>query len=181
VKGAKKEGIFQNLNFYTQTNHLQTSSSENIRGRNAHDMPPSKTLKDRLINVAVTWPPSSSNYFIPQETLKKLMTRQAILEELEHAFGGDCLAIGQECNKIVNFTVERAVKLFAILLLIGKTKCILNFMTENFSDANFPSQSSEIKSNENILTRNTPQIRRLFGKWNSFIDFSGHCRHLCLN
>jgi hypothetical protein len=159
----------QYLNCYSPTDLLQTSSNEPIRGRDAHDMPPSNTLKDQLINAAVTWPPSSSNYFIPQGQLKKLMTRQAVLDELEYALGGDCSAVGEERDEIADFAVEHAAKLFAILLLIGKTKWILNFMTERVSDANLPFQSSDIKTNGNLLTtHNSAWIHRLFETWSSW-------------
>lgn len=168
-RAENKKVCLQYLNFYSPTNLLQTSSNEPIRGRDVQDMPPSNTLKDRLINVAVTWPPSSSNYFIPQDVLKKLMTRQAVLDELEHAFDGDCSAKGEERNEIVEFTMERAMRLFAILLLIGKTKWILNFMTESVSDADLPFQSSDIKTNGNLLaTYNPARIHRFLGKWSSW-------------
>src|SRR5208282_749554 len=53
--------------------------------------------------------------------------------------------------------------------LIGKTKWILNFMTEGVSDANLPFQMSDMGTNGNLLTKdNSARMHRLFEKWSSW-------------
>jgi len=101
--------------------------------------------------------------------LNYLLKRPAVLNELERSLGDDFLVLGEKRYEIVDFVMERATKLFAILTLIGKCKSILDFMVEGISDIDLPFQVSDIKSSENLLaSHNSARIYCLLTKWSNW-------------
>jgi len=168
-KPPRKRVRKSQLNWSGNTADKKTFPPGTVSDRRVHPELFSCSLKEQLANASVEWPPSSTNYFIPQDTFKHLLKRHAVLDELEHSLSDDYLAMGEKRNEIVDFVMERARKLFAILTLIGKCKSILDFMLEGISDTDLPFQLSNIKTSENLLaSHNSARIYRLFTKWSNW-------------
>jgi hypothetical protein len=166
---ADKKVWLEASSYKNPTDFWQNSPPGTVSDRQVRSELSSCTLKERLANASVKWPPSSTNGFIPQDTFNYLLKRPAVLNELERSLGDDFLALGEKRYEIVDFVMERATKLFAILTLIGKCQSILDFMVEGISDIDLPFQLSDIKSSENLLgSHNSARIDRLFTKWSNW-------------
>jgi len=150
------------------TDFWQTSSPAGASVRQAQQGLLFCNFKEQLTNAFVNGP-NSTDCFIPQETFKNLLKRDAVLDELEHSLGNEYLTRGEKRNETVDFVMERATRIFAILVMIGKSKSIIDFMGEDLSDTDLPISLSDIDSSENLpSSHNTERKYRLFENWSKW-------------
>lgn len=93
-------------------------------------------LKDQLFDLRLG--KDDSEYFIPISSLKKIITKTSILNEL----------CGTAASKLtpteIEYIEEHSSKLFTILVMIGKPDSIVEFLREDISDKDLPFRRSSI-------------------------------------
>lgn len=83
----------------------------------------------------------STKHFVPLDAMKSLLTRDNVMEELQHhAHIEDPAALARICRAVcIDPAIEGSMsKLFAILLLVEKSGAIMQFLTENLHDGHLP-------------------------------------------
>jgi hypothetical protein len=106
-----------------------------------------KTLQSQLWDTRIEWPKGQGHYFIPANDRNRLINVESIVIELERCMVNSMTK--ENYLKTAEWISAHAATLFAILVYIGKSECILDFLDENFrlSDKDLPFVRSEIKEN----------------------------------
>jgi len=102
-----------------------------------------QSLEDQLWDVRIEWPENESRYFIPADELCRLVTVDSILCELKRS---RIKKSDEELLDISKTIWKIAPRLFAILVCMGKGKCICSFINEGLEDNDLPFVRSEIKT-----------------------------------
>lgn len=88
-------------------------------------------LEQRLLDTQIPW---GTHRFIPADALNRVITQQAVHEELDRSTDLSASDIS-----LISHTIsESARKIFAILVCIGKVDLISSFLRESIIDADLP-------------------------------------------
>jgi hypothetical protein len=99
-------------------------------------LPSESTLRDKLCNARHEWPEGSFRYFIPVDDFNRIVTPDSILLEVERCamiFKSD-----EERLQIVQEISISAPKLFAILVILKRSRFIIEFLDEAIDDTDLP-------------------------------------------
>lgn len=102
------------------------------------------TLEGKLSAAQLEWPPEGNQYFIPADKLEELVTLNSIegeIKECHISFAHD-----EASYQFAERISKTAPKLFAILVLIQKSRFISSFLIEGLDDAHLPF----IRSNKSV-------------------------------
>jgi hypothetical protein len=105
------------------------------------DIQSERTLRDDLCDARIEWPRNNNKYFIAVEDLRRLITVDSISAELARCnaeFGNH-----ERGQKIMEKISQVAWKLFAILVYVGQSHRIIDFLDENIDDTDLPFVRSE--------------------------------------
>jgi hypothetical protein len=91
------------------------------------------TLREELCEVRIEGPEGSHRYFIPADDLQRLVTVDAISTELRQRGESENTA-----NSFSRQILNRALKLFAILVYLRRGELILDFLAEDIDDTHLP-------------------------------------------
>lgn len=128
---------------------------------------PKELLEDRLlaamVNNDTTWG------FFPVNSLPTIITESAVREELRKLFHPDMKDlndISKYARKICGTPSSTATcfrKIFAILVMIGKTPAIFKFLGEKVNDSDLPLTACYVSSN-NVQISDFRRVRKGHGK-----------------
>jgi serine/threonine protein kinase len=113
-------------------------------------------LEQRLLDSQIPW---GTHWFIPADALDRVLTEQAIHEELNKSTNLSAWDIYLTSHRIW----KHARKIFAILVSIGKGSLVSSFLTEGITDANLPINIPKGSSQQKAWI--TPI--KTFGSWSS--------------
>jgi serine/threonine protein kinase len=113
-------------------------------------------LEQRLLDSQIPW---GTHWFIPADALERVLTEQAIHEELNRSTNLSAWDIYLTSHRIW----KHARKIFAILVSIGKGSLVSSFLTEGITDANLPINIPKGSSQQKAWI--TPI--KTFGSWSS--------------
>jgi serine/threonine protein kinase len=113
-------------------------------------------LEQRLLDSQIPW---GTHWFIPVDAIDRILTEQAIHEELDRSTDLSAWDISLTSHKIW----EHARKIFAILMSIGKGSLVSSFLNEGITDANLPINIPKGSSQQKEWI--TPI--KSFGSWSS--------------
>ncbi|KUJ09273.1 kinase-like protein [Mollisia scopiformis] len=145
-------------NFSSAGGLLESTTSHD--SETSDQSPP--TLEDQLWDCRIEWPPQQNTYFVPIDEMKRLVTLSSITMELQRRG-----TIPDRLNQsdAVEFTqriLATALRLFAILTVIGKSDAILDFLEEGLGDDDLPFVRVDLQfggSNMSLGSRLRPEIR----------------------
>jgi len=90
----------------------------------------SQDLENNLIDACVRPLNDSTAQFVPQGTLRMLMTREAISASLTQSL--------RDVHGLVEQIYDSCYKIFAVLVTMGFPSDIVNFIQEDISDVDLP-------------------------------------------
>lgn len=165
------------------------------RGRRNKKWDLQKKIYDALVETATILNPAASTQFLPRSQLHTIISKQSIYDELRlnlNYEGCPNSTIEAQANK--TWSMEQVVvkgkvklksfrKIFAILVLMGKSHWIIRFLEVNVSDLDLPLIPKRKKEGRRILALNRrgsvipdTQYRNIFEDWgpSDFINFDNH-------
>ncbi|KAF8862911.1 kinase-like protein [Acephala macrosclerotiorum] len=106
-----------------------------------------KSLGDMLFDARVQWSSKADEYFIPESALQEIITKERIHQEIHSQTPLDTLDdVRLKSHKIMLDTIfGNYRKVFAILVLIGKSDEILKFVSANIKDDQLPLADSKVQ------------------------------------
>lgn len=104
------------------------------------EFPYPTSLRDHLLENRIEWPENSDRFFLPCDVLKHAVTSSSIYVELGHH--NTEMEEGDRLMTTISIR-SSAVKLFALLVSLGKGQLIYNFLDENIGDKDLPFQRSD--------------------------------------
>ena len=106
-----------------------------------------------MLDTQIPW---GTHRFIPADALDRIVTEQAIRDELNRSTDLDALDIS-----VISHTIcEYARKIFAILVYIGKGNLVSSFLSEGITDRDLPINNFEGPSQQK---ESIPRIKTVGG------------------
>jgi hypothetical protein len=104
----------------------------------------SQTLENQLWDAQIEWPKGQNRYFIPADEQLRLIKTESIITELRRCM---ISLTREQLLKSADQIFDGAPRLFAILVYMSKSDCILSFLDEGLSDDDLPFIRAELKGN----------------------------------
>jgi hypothetical protein len=94
-----------------------------------------RTLRDRLDERQIEWPPGQNKYFIPVDALDSLITYENVKNELRRL---DLSKGEQDLSSYTDFICSKAKKIFTVLLYVDKVESLFKLIHDDICDDDLP-------------------------------------------
>ncbi|KAH6672023.1 kinase-like domain-containing protein [Halenospora varia] len=108
-------------------------------------------LQDQLIDARIEWPEGENQYFIPASDIQRLITLDSISVELKRCKFN--FTQTRLLEVLAEKILEVAPRLFAILVHMGKSRDIWEFLKEGLNDKALPLSRCESASEGSVSSR----------------------------
>lgn len=130
------------------------TSPLDVRTESNHDEPSKRasTMKEKLFKARIEWPVGQNRHFVPDDDLKRFLTRDAILTELDRC--SEEFPSDNDRDTAADYIFGSAPRLFAILVSLKLGQHIGEFICEGLNDTHLPFKRSNKRANSFKLCKN---------------------------